>query len=81
MLKFLFGIILFFGFILMLAGVLGLKILRELFGFGRKSQHQSRQTTSNSASRSKRSKKIFGKHEGEYVDFEEIVEEDEKNDE
>lgn len=73
MFKFLFGLILLVVLFLMLTGALGVRILRALFGFGRKpSQRQQEPPTSYSRPRSR--KKIFEKHEGEYVDFEEIKE-------
>jgi len=75
MFKLLLGIIVFFVLILLLAGSLGISLLRLLFGFGNKinqQQPESTQTTSNKTDKDK----VFGKQEGEYVEFEEVKEED-----
>ncbi len=74
MFKILFAIILFFGLFLMLTGVVGVKILRALFGFGNKPSQQSKQDQTHTYSNSENREKIFKKHEGEYVEFEEIDE-------
>lgn len=76
MFKLLFGIILFFFIALLFTGVLGISFLRSLFrGNNRPAQQQNDTPRSNS---SPDTDKIFSNHEGEYVDFEEIRD-DEKN--
>lgn len=78
MFRILFGILLIFVLFLLLTGAFGVKILRSLFGFGSKTPQQNQKNQTHTYSKSKSRKKIFGKHEGEYVEFEEI---DEENDE
>lgn len=73
MLKLLLGILIFFGLILMLAGAFGVKMLRSLFGFGNKPSQQPRTDETYTPGNDNRDK-IFGEHEGEYVEFEEIEE-------
>ncbi|MHB9054751.1 MAG: DUF4834 family protein [Paludibacteraceae bacterium] len=78
MFKLLFGIILFFFIILFFTGVLGISFLRSLFrGNNRPAQQQNDTPRSNS---SPELDKIFSDHEGEYVDFEEIKEEEKNTD-
>lgn len=79
MFKFLFGIIAIFGLFLLLTGAVGVKILRSLFGFGNKPQQPKHDEPRNYPSPENRDK-IFGEHEGEYVEFEEIKENPEKKD-
>lgn len=83
-----FGLIFFFSLFVLLVGLslLG-SIFRFLFGLGRKTNagprhkeeaygwtgKEARQTTSSSKPVTR--KKIFGEDEGEYVDFEEIKDE------
>ena len=70
MFKFLFGLILFFVLLVLLAGALGIGFLRSIFGSGKQSSHRSDDTIRTSSNPDK--DKIFGDHEGEYVDYEEI---------
>lgn len=78
MFKLLFGIIIFFGLLLLLTGALGMKILRSLFGFGNKPTQQPRNEETRTYSNPESRDKIFGEHEGEYVEFEEIEEKHEE---
>lgn len=83
----------FFLIILALVLVVGFSIingiLRLLFGFGRKRNYQRNTGTGHSAGQNKETvqnndqdqtahKKIFDEDEGEYVDFEEVKEDDKK---
>ncbi len=70
MFKFLFGLIFFFVLLVLLAGALGIGFLRSIFGSGKQSSHRSDDTIRTSSNPDK--DKIFGDHEGEYVDYEEI---------
>ena len=69
MFKFLFGLIFFFVLLVLLAGALGIGFLRSIFGSGKQSSHRSDDTIRTSSNPDK--DKIFGDHEGEYVDYEE----------
>ncbi|HHT22794.1 MAG TPA: DUF4834 family protein [Bacteroidales bacterium] len=80
MFKFLIGILVFFGLLILLVVSLGLSFLRALFGFGRKRHSQPDSAPTYTPPQTEGREKIFGKHEGEYIDFEEITEND-KNDE
>ena len=75
MFKLLLGIIVFFVLILLLAGSLGISLLRLLFGFGNKINQQQSETTQTTSNKTDKDK-VFGKQEGEYVEFEEVKEED-----
>ncbi len=70
MFKFLFGLILFFVLLFLLAGALGIGFLRSIFGSSKRSARQQNETIHTSQGSDK--DKIFGDHEGEYVEFEEI---------
>lgn len=78
MFKLLFGIIIFFGLFLLLTGALGVKILRSLLGFENKPQQPKNDAPRNYPNPENRDK-IFGEHEGEYVEFEEIKEDTPKS--
>ena len=79
MFKFLVGILLFFGLIILLVTSLGISLLRSLFGSARRSGQKSDEPVRPHTSGDDRDK-IFGNQEGEYVDFEEIKD-DQKKDE
>ncbi len=81
MFSFLFSILVFIGLLILLVVSFGLSFLRALFGFGRKRHSQPDSAPTYTPPQTEGREKIFGKHEGEYIDFEEIVEKDEKNDE
>ena len=70
MFKFLFGLIFFFVVLVLLAGARGIGGLPSIFGSGKQSSHRSDDTIRTSSNPDK--DKIFGDHEGEYVDYEEI---------
>lgn len=72
MFKLLIGLLLFFGLMILVAGALGLKFLRSLFGLGNKSPKQSPNDQSQTYSAPESREKVFKKHEGEYVEFKEI---------
>ena len=76
MLKLLFGIILFFLLLQLLAGAAGIGLLRTLFGGIKSPPRQSNETNRPYSNPDK--DKIFGDKEGEYVDYEEITEDDKK---
>ncbi|NLO72166.1 MAG: DUF4834 family protein [Porphyromonadaceae bacterium] len=76
MIKLLFGLNIFFGLILFLTGALGVKILRTLFGFGRK-QKPTKNNQTHTYTDIRNRDKVFGDDVGEYVEFEEV---DENND-
>lgn len=76
MFSFLFSILVFIGLLILLVVSFGLNFLRALFGIGRKKRSQPKDEPTYTPPQTERREKIFGKHEGEYVDFEEIVEED-----
>lgn len=78
MFKLLIGIIAFGGLFLLLLGSMGLRILRSLFGFGKRSNTSNKDnSTRETYSEPTEKNKIFGEHEGEYVEFEEIESEEE----
>ncbi len=72
MFKLLFGIIIFFVLFLLLTGALGIKILRSLLGFKNRPTQQPRNEDTRTYSNPESKDKIFGDHEGEYVDYEEV---------
>ena len=72
MFKLLFGIIIFFVLFLLLTGALGMKILRSLFGFKHRPTQQPQNEETRTYSNPESKDKIFGEHEGEYVDYEEV---------
>ncbi len=76
MFSFLISILVFIGLLVLLVVSLGFSFLRSLFSFGRKKRSQPDNEPPYTPPRTERREKIFGKHEGEYVDFEEIIEED-----
>ena len=71
MFKFLYGLILFFVLLVLLAGALGIGFLRSIFGIGKQQSSRRSDDTTHTPSNPDKDK-IFGDHEGEYVDFEEI---------
>ena len=77
MLKFLFGILLFLGLIILLVTSLGIGLLRSLFRSGSRVAREKEESVHRRAKEEDRDK-IFGNHEGEYVDFEEVTEDDKK---
>lgn len=72
MFKLLFGIIIFFAVIVVSILVLGLSFLRRIFGIGKKPTQQNRDSREPTQPFSENTNDVFGKDEGEYVDFEEI---------
>lgn len=72
MFKFLLGIILFFLLLILLAGSLGIRFLRSLFGQAKNPPQQNPEAPRNSPKPD--NDKIFGDHEGEYIEFEEVKE-------
>lgn len=76
MLKFLLFILLLVGFIIFFVIVSLLGVVRSLFGFGRKKQPDEYERVQNDEYNSPtKTGKVFGNNEGEYVDFEEVKEE------
>ena len=71
MFKFLFGLIFFFVLLVLLAGALGIGFLRSIFGIGKQQSSRRSDDTTHTPSNPDKDK-IFGDHEGEYVDYEEI---------
>lgn len=72
MFKFLLGIILFFLLLILLAGSLGIRFLRSLFGQAKNPPQQNPDAPRNSPKPD--NDKIFGDQEGEYIEFEEVKE-------
>ncbi|NLI72162.1 MAG: DUF4834 family protein [Bacteroidales bacterium] len=78
MFRILFGILIILGLFLLLTGSFSVKVLRTLFGFGNKTPQKNQNEPTHTYSKPKNRNKIFGKHEGEYVEFEEIEEEEQE---
>lgn len=76
MFRILFGILFFFLILIFLMGALGLGMLRRLFGGGRRKRQFEKKKPDISYTKPQRREKIFDKSDGEYIDFEEIDEED-----
>jgi len=77
MFKFLLGILLFFGLVILFVTSLGISLLRSLFRSGSKVARGQEESVNRRAKEEDRDK-IFGHHEGEYVDYEEVTEDDKK---
>lgn len=77
MFKLLFGLLLVILLIILLAGSIGISLLRALFGIGTKQQQPPREKT-RTYSEPKNREKVFDKNEGEYVEYEEIKEDEQK---
>jgi len=77
MLKFLLGILLFFGLVILFVTSLGISLLRSLFRSDSKVARGQEESVHRRSKEEDRDK-IFGNHEGEYVDFEEVSEDDKK---
>lgn len=72
MFKLLLGIIIFIVVIVISILVLGIGLLRRVLGIGRKSSPQNRDSREPDQPYSGNTNDVFGRDEGEYVDFEEI---------
>ncbi|MGL4519750.1 MAG: DUF4834 family protein [Phocaeicola sp.] len=80
MLGFLGFIVVFFLLILIMGITILSRVVKALFGFGRKSSEQQQsynstkqeERSSETSSKDGNKKKIFTQEEGEYVDFEEV---------
>lgn len=76
------GLIAIFFFVVLLVLALAAQFLRSLFGFGRKSRKEDTQggdSQYNTESNSSERQKVFDRSEGEYVEYEEIVDEEKKH--
>ena len=72
MFKLLLGIIIFIVVVVISILVLGIGLLRRVLGIGRKSSPQNRDSREPTQPFSENTNDVFGKDEGEYVDFEDI---------